>query len=69
MLGCRVVDASMEANVNILPDQREILDNPDRYHQLVGMLNYLTITRSNIAFTASAVSRFLSAPRIIIRMQ
>ena len=59
MLGCRVADASMEANVNMLPDQREILDNLNRYHRLVGKLNYLTVTRSNIAFVASAVSQFL----------
>ena len=40
MLACRAVDASVEANVKLLPDQWEILDDPDRYQRLVSKLNY-----------------------------
>jgi len=32
MLGCRAADVLIETNVELLSDQREILDNPDRYH-------------------------------------
>ena len=39
MLGCRAVDASIEANVKLLSDQ--ILDDHDMYQELVGKLDYL----------------------------
>ena len=32
MLECIAVDAPMKANVKLLLDQRELSDNPDRYH-------------------------------------
>jgi len=68
MLGCKAVDTPMKANVKLLPDQREILDDPDpdpdRYRQLVGKLNYPIVIRPDIAFVVSVVSHFLSAPRI-----
>jgi len=64
MLGCRATDALLEVNAKLLPDQ-EILDDPKRYRRLVGKLNYLIITRLDIAFVVSIVSQFLPAPRII----
>ena len=42
MLGCRPVDSPMHINLELLPDQGELLDNPKRYRRLVGKLNYLT---------------------------
>jgi len=53
----------MKANVKLLPYQGEILDDPGRYLQLVGKLNYLTVIRPDIAFSVSIVSQFLLAPR------
>ena len=37
--------------------------NPERYRRVVGRLNYLTITRPDIAFPVSVVSQFMSSPR------
>ena len=34
-----------------------------RYRKLVGKLNYLTMTRSYIAYSVNVVSQFMSAPR------
>ena len=62
MLECIVVDAPMKANVKLLPEG-EILNNPYKYQRLVGELNYLTITRADIAFVVSVMSQFLSTPR------
>ena len=36
--------------------------NPSRYRRLVGKLNYLTVTRPDISFATSVVSRFLESP-------
>ena len=49
MLGRRVAHAPMKTNIKLLPVQREmgdILDDP-WYRQLMGKLNYWTITRPN----------------------
>ena len=55
MLGCTAVDTLRKANVKSLSDQGELVDDPDRYHRLVGKLNYLT-SRLDIAFVMSIVS-------------
>jgi len=40
MFGCRTTNAPMKANVKLLLDQGEILDDPGKYRQLVSKLNY-----------------------------
>ncbi|XP_070014867.1 secreted RxLR effector protein 161-like [Nicotiana sylvestris] len=52
----------MDPNVKLVPGQGEPLNDPGRYRRLVGKLNYLTITRSDISFAVSVVSQFLRAP-------
>ena len=62
MLDCKPVDISMDPNVKLVPGQGEPLQDPGRYHRLVGKLNYLTITRPDISFLVSVVSQFLQSP-------
>ena len=50
MLKCRATDVPMEANVKLLPDHREILDDPDTYCRLMGKLNYLIVNKPDIVF-------------------
>ena len=59
MLDCKPVDTLMDPNVKLVPGQGEPLRNQGRYRQLVGGLNYLTITRPDISFPVSVVSQFL----------
>ena len=59
MLNCKPVDTLMDPNVKLVPGQGEPLRDPGRYRRLVGRLNYLTITRSDISFPISVVSQFL----------
>ena len=60
MLDCKL--APMDPNVKLVPGQGELLRDPRRYRQLVGKLNYLTITRPDISFPVSVVSQFLQSP-------
>ena len=62
MLDCKPVDILMDPNVKLVPRQGESLGDPRRYRQLVGKLNYLTITRPDITFPVSVVSQFLQSP-------
>nr|CAN76133.1 hypothetical protein VITISV_036298 [Vitis vinifera] len=62
MLDCKPVDTPMDPNVKLVPGQGEPLGDPGRYRQLVGKLNYLTITRADISFPVSVVSQFLQSP-------
>ena len=62
MLNCKPVDTPMDPNVKLIPGQGEPLRNSGRYRQLMGRLNYLTITRPDISFPVSVVSQFLQSP-------
>ena len=52
----------MDSNVKLYEDQGELLSNPNRYHRLVGKLNYLKIIRPNISFAVSVVSQYMKDP-------
>ena len=41
-----------------------MFEDPKRYRRLVGKLNYLTITRLDIAYSISVVSQYMSSPKI-----
>ena len=62
MLDYKLVDTPMDPNVKLVPRQGEPLRYPWIYRQLVGILNYLTITRPDISFLVSIVSQFLQSP-------
>ena len=42
----------------------ETFEDPKRYKRLVGKLNYLTVTRPNIAHSVSVVSQYMSSPTV-----
>ena len=56
MLDCKLIDTPMDPHDKLVPRQGDLLHDPRRYRRLVGKLNYLTITRSDISFPVSVVS-------------
>lgn len=56
------VDTPLEVNVKYCRDEGDLLHDP-LLCELVGSLNYLTITRPDIAFAAQQVSQFMHTPR------
>ncbi|XP_019170478.1 PREDICTED: uncharacterized protein LOC109166047 isoform X2 [Ipomoea nil] len=62
MLGSKPCETPMEQGVRLVAGEGEAFDSPERYRKLVGKLNYLTITRPDIAFPVSVVSQFMQAP-------
>ncbi|KAF5451210.1 hypothetical protein F2P56_031488, partial [Juglans regia] len=53
----------LEVNLKLRQEEGELLSDPSLYRQLVGSLNYLTITRLDISFAVQQVSQFMQAPR------
>jgi len=57
------VDTPLEINMKYRNEEGDLLSNPTVFRQLVGSLNYLTITRPDIFFVVQQVRRFLQTPR------
>ena len=53
----------MVLNVH-LTKEGETFEDPERYRRLVGKLNYLTVTRLDIAHPVSVVSQYMSSPTV-----
>ena len=63
-LGSKPVATPMETNHKLMPDDGELVDDPELYRRLVGKLIYLTITRPDISYAVSIVSQFMTCPRV-----
>ena len=56
LLAAKPYDTPLMPNIKLAVDDGELLIDPERYRMIVGKLNYLTITRLDIAFSVSVVS-------------
>ena len=55
-LGTKPCSTPMTPNVQITKE-RDLFEDPQRYRRLVGKLNYLTVTRSDITYLVSVLSQ------------
>ena len=56
-------DTPLEVNTKYQSEEGDMLLDPTVFRQLVGSLNYLTITRPDISFAIQQVSQFMHTPR------
>ena len=56
-------DTPLEVNTKYRSEEGDLLLDPTVFRQLVGSLNYLTITRPDISFVVQQVSQFMHTPR------
>ena len=61
--GVKPCSSPMVPNVH-LTKEGETFEDPERYRRLVGKLNYLIVTRPDIAHLVSVVSQYMSSPTI-----
>ncbi|KAJ0742843.1 putative RNA-directed DNA polymerase [Helianthus annuus] len=59
---CKPVSSPMATSQVLLPDDSPLLDDPSRYRQTVGALQYATLSRPDIAFAVNKVCQFMHAP-------
>ena len=62
-LGVKPCNSHMVLGVH-LTREGETFEDPERYRRLVGKLNYLTVTRPDIAHSVSIVSQYMSSATI-----
>ena len=62
-LGAKPCSSLMAPGVH-LTREGELFEDPERYRRLVRKLNYLTITRPDIAHSISVVSQYMSSPTV-----
>ena len=62
-LGVKPCSSPMVPSIH-LTRECETFEDPDRYRRLVGKLNYLTVTRPEIAHSVSVVSQYMSSPTV-----
>jgi hypothetical protein len=58
----RTAETPMELNVHLTPTDDDPLEDPTRYHHIVGSLVYLGVTRPDISYSVHILSQFISAP-------
>ena len=62
-LGAKPCSSLMAPEVH-LPREGELFEDPERYRRLVGKLNYLIVTRLDIAHSISVVNQYMSSPTV-----
>ncbi|KAK2965746.1 hypothetical protein RJ640_003284 [Escallonia rubra] len=62
--GAKPCNTPMNPSVHLTKDDGDRLDDPEKYRRLVGKLNYLIVTRPDIAYAVSTVSQFMSEPTV-----
>lgn len=62
MFDCNPCSTPMSTSLKLSKDQGVELDNPTIYRSAVGSLQYLTLTRPDIAYTVNKLSQFLQKP-------
>jgi hypothetical protein len=63
MIETKPCESPMIPNMKLNVEDGDLFEDPEKYRRIVGKLNYLTITRPDIAFPVSVVSQFMSSPR------
>ncbi|KAH9726123.1 Disease resistance-like protein DSC1 [Citrus sinensis] len=65
MIGSKGCQTPMSLSDKLVKDRRATFENPSLYRSLIGSLQYITLTRPEIAFTVNKLSQFLAAPTVI----
>jgi Reverse transcriptase (RNA-dependent DNA polymerase) len=62
-LGCKPASTPTDSNMKLNTEDCEPLKDINHFQRLVGKLIYLTVTRPDVSFVVSQISRFMHSPR------
>ncbi|XP_073154216.1 uncharacterized protein [Henckelia pumila] len=54
----------MDVNLKLTQEDGELVSDPSSYRRMIGRLQYITITRPDLAFAVNKLSQYVSAPRV-----
>ena len=63
-LGAKPCSSPMAPGLH-LTKEGELFEDPERYRRLFGKLNYLIVTRPNIAHSVSVVNQYMSSSTVV----
>ncbi|KAI5349105.1 hypothetical protein L3X38_001992 [Prunus dulcis] len=63
LLNSKPASTPLAAKVRLSISDGALISNPTEYRELVGSLQYLTLTHPDISFVINTVAQFMSAPR------
>lgn len=63
MMNCKPISTPSDVNSKLSAEVGDRIDNPKQYRSLAGALQYLTITRPDIAYAVQQVCLFMHDPR------
>ncbi|RZC16945.1 Retrovirus-related Pol polyprotein from transposon RE1 [Glycine soja] len=63
MTNTKPASTPLSASVQLLKDSGDLLPSPKEYRTLVGSLQYLSLTRPDIAFSTNKLAQFMQNPR------
>jgi hypothetical protein len=62
-LGCKPISTPINPNVKLNTEDGEPLKDIHHFQRLIGKLIYLTVTRPDLSFAVSQISKFIHSPR------
>ncbi|KAH9764049.1 retrovirus-related pol polyprotein from transposon RE1 [Citrus sinensis] len=65
MLDSKGCNTPMSVADKLYKDKGKLFENPSLYRSVIGSLQYVTLTRPDIAFTVNKLSQFLAAPTVL----
>ncbi|KAH9659677.1 hypothetical protein KPL70_023950 [Citrus sinensis] len=65
MLDSKGCNTPMSVADKLYKDKGKLFENPSLYRSIIGSLQYVTLTRPDIAFTVNKLSQFLAAPTVL----
>lgn len=63
MINAKPISTPMVVDSNLSLHSGDLIDNPTEYRATVGSLQYLTLTRPDVAFAVNKLSQFMHQPR------
>ncbi|XP_028078567.1 uncharacterized protein LOC114280407 [Camellia sinensis] len=63
LTGCKTTSTPVDPQTRLTSLDGDLLSDAILYHQFVGSLVYLTVTRPDLAYAVHLVSQYMSAPR------